>query len=102
MAPGGYLLTITHEDLKRSKNRVRTKIETDGPDEYSGPPVQSPSNLNAKQSRLVLYHKLFRYLYGEGRRGVRVILPSCCVTVIQQNFSDNQYPASAEESTFEI
>ena len=101
MSPGGELLTITDEDMIRSRGSIRTKTEDDSDEEYSGPPVTIIANLTKKQSRRVLYHKLFRFLYNIGRRGVRIVLPSCCVTVIQQAYIDPSESASAEESIFE-
>ena len=38
MEKGGALLTGTRRDMNRSRNRVRTKLPTDGPGQYSGPP----------------------------------------------------------------
>ena len=101
MTQGGDLLTINNADMVRSRNRIRTKAEDDSDDEYTGPPVTSIANLTQKQCRIVLYHQLFRFLNDIGRRGVRVVLPSCCVTLIQQSYSDPQEPASADESVFE-
>ena len=50
------------------------------------------------QKRLVLYHKLFRHLYNEGRSGIRVDLPNCCKTKIQIQYKRDVDP---EEGSFE-
>merc|ERR1719397_2361185 len=84
----------------RSQNRITTKLPIDGPDEYTGPPVTISQKLTNKQKRLILYHKLFRYLYGVGQQGVRVVLPTCCVLRIQNTYRDSNNPADIEENFF--
>jgi len=74
--------------MSRSKNRVKTKLPSDGPSEYNGPPVKTFDECNSIQKRLVIYHKLYQWLYGLGRKGVRIPLPSCCVLRIQCAYSD--------------
>ena len=83
MEEGGVLLTGTRRDMNRSRNRVRTKLPTDGPGQYSGPSITVFSECSMAQKRLVLYHKLYRFLYGIGRTGVRVALPACYILRIQ-------------------
>ena len=84
----------------RSQNRLKTKLPTDGPLQYSGPPVTVSELCTNKQKRLVLYHKLFRFLYGYGQHGVRVVLPTCCVLRIQNTYRDANNPADIEENFF--
>ena len=94
MEKGGALLTGTRRDMNRSRNRVRTKLPTDGPGQYSGPPNTVFSECSMRQKRLVLYHKLYRFLYGIGRTGVRVVLPACCILRIQITYTDPEVPAT--------
>ena len=96
----GELLTITDRDMIRSQNRLRTKLPSDERLQYSGPPVTVTDNCTNRQKRLVLYHKLFRFLYGVGQHGVRVVLPSCCVLRIQNTYKDANNPADIEENFF--
>ena len=101
MAEGGALLIGLDEDMNRSRNRLKTKVSTDGPGEYSGPPVTNFSDCSMKQKRLVLYHKLYRFLYGIGRTGVRIALPACCILRIQLTYSDPKIPATIDEGFVE-
>ena len=96
-AHGGTMLVGNANDMRRSRNRIRQKRPTDGPGEYTGDPVATWNLCNPKQKRLVCYHKLFQFLYGIGRRGVRIVLPSCCVLRIQTEHADVNYPADLEE-----
>ena len=87
--------------MERSSERVRSKLQSDGPGEFTGPPVKSFIECNNKQKRLVCYHKLFRFLYGIGITGVRIELPPCCVLRIQNEYRDLRHPACAEEGFVE-
>ena len=97
MQTDGKLLTANEEDMRRSSDRVKTKLPSDGPGEFTGPAVKSFNACNSKQKRIVCYHKLFRFLYGIGITGVRIALPSCCVLRIQNEYRDPLHPACAEE-----
>ena len=94
----GELLSGHRKDMRRSANRVRTKLQHDKNGEYTGHSITDFANCSNPQKRLVLYHKLFHFLYGIGRKGVRIVLPSCCVLRIQNEFSDPAEPATIEES----
>ena len=100
MATGGELLIGNEKDMTRASNRVLTKLPSDEPGEYIGPPVVCFEECSNAQKRLVLYYKLFRFLYGIGLRGVRITLPSCCVLRIQAEYPDDNEPASIEEHYF--
>ena len=100
MAQGGELLTGLPKDVIRSANRVKTKLPQDKKYEYTGESVTDFVNCSNRQKRLVLYHKLFYFLYGVGRKGVRIVLLSCCVSRIQYEFPDPAEPANIEESCF--
>ena len=41
------------------------------------------------------------FLYGVGRTGIRIPLPSCCVLRIQNEYRDQDNPATAEEGIIE-
>ena len=97
MEEDGPLQSGLDDDMLHSKDRLKTKLSIDGPGQYSGPSVTTFAECSMVQKRLVLYHKLFRFLYGFGRRGVRVALPACCVLRIQNAYSDPAEPATIEE-----
>ena len=101
MEEDGALLRGIEADMRHSKDRQKTKLDTDGPGQYTGPPVTSSYECSMAQKRLVLYHKLFRFLYGFGRKGVRIALPACCVLRIRNSYSDPAAPATMEESFIE-
>ena len=101
MASGGRLVTGNNTDMKRSAKRVRIQLQTDAKGEYSGDAVSTFEDCNNRQKRLVLYHKLYFFLYGVGRTGIRIPLPSCCVLRIQNEYRDQDNPATAEEGIIE-
>ena len=101
MAAGGALLLGNEKDMFRSRNRLKTKLPTDGPGQYTGPSITEFQICTNHQKRLVLYHKLYRFLYGVGRKGVRVVLPSCCIMRIQNTWPDPAAPATIDESFIE-
>ena len=49
MHTDGKLLFVDEEDMRRSSNRVRTKLQIDGPGEFTGPQVKSFNACNSKQ-----------------------------------------------------
>ena len=98
MLTGGDLLVANKEEMMMSKDRVKTKLKSDGPGEYNGPSVEKFDRCSKRQKRIVCYYKLFRFLYGYGLHGVRITLPSCCVLRIQTEYpGDNIEPADIEE-----
>ena len=101
MKEGGKLLTGSRKDMIRSCWRVKSKLSTDGVGEFNGPPVEEFEDCSNVQKRLICYHKLFRFLYGIGRVGVRVPLPSCCVLRIQNQYPDPIHPATIDEAFIE-
>ena len=101
MKEDGKLLTGTRVDMIRSSSRIRSKLPSDGIGEYSGASIETFEECTNKQKRLVCYHKLYRFLYGVGRYGVRVALPSCCVLRIQNQFPDPEDPADIDEGFIE-
>ena len=101
MEENGALLTGIDSDMRRSKNRLKTKLPGDGPGKYSGHSVAPFAECSMAQKMLVLYHKLFRFLYRYGRKGVRIALPACCVLRIQNSYSDPIEAATMEESFIE-
>ena len=101
MAKGGKLLTGYRKDMVRSANRVKTKLPHDKNGEYTRDSITDSENCSSRQKRLVLYHKLYHFLYGIGRKSVRIVLPSCCVLRIQTEFPDPVEPAFIEESFIE-
>ena len=70
---GTYLLG-TAADVQDARDRISS----------AGP----WSSLTNRQKRLVLYLKLFRFLYGFGRSGVRIPLPRCLVARIRRMYPD--------------
>ena len=44
-----------------------------------------------KQKRIVIYHKIYRFLYPKVRGGKRVVLPSCVVAKVRTAYPDKQY-----------
>ena len=97
MTKGGELLTANKAEMERSSARIRTRLQTDGPGEYSGPPPTTFEECSNIQKRLICYYKIFRFLYGVGHAGVRIALPSCCVLRIQNCYPDPQHPPTFEE-----
>ena len=95
------IITGTKEEMERSRNRVKSKLSTDGLGEFNGPPIETFENCSNAQKRLVCYYKLYRFLYGIGRLGVRVALPSCCVLRIQNQYPDEVEPAMIDEGFVE-
>merc|ERR1711964_216502 len=74
----GENLFGTPEDMKRSASRIL--------DPQTKKPVKEWRNCNNIQKKLVIYHKTFHHLHGVGKRGIRVVLPSCLVTRIKRKF----------------
>ena len=101
MATGGDLLTGNNDDMLRSIGRIKGKLPTDGPDEYSGPSPTLFNDCTNKQKGLGCYYKVFRFLYGVGHSGVRIALPACCVLRIQNAYADPEEPATFEEGFIE-
>ena len=101
MAFGGDLLIGNYKNMIQSSFRIKGKLPTDGPAEYTGPSPTRFEDCTNKQKRLVLYHKLFRFLYGVGHAGVRIALPACCVLRIQNAYPDPLDPATFEEGFIE-
>ena len=101
MNDGGKLLIGIKQDMERSRNRVKSKLATDRLGEFNGPPIEKFENCSSAQKRLVCYYKLYRFLYGNGRLGVRVALPSCCVLRIQNEYPDVEEPATIDEGFVE-
>ena len=71
----GSYLTATQEEVDEA---ARDRIDSNAPF----------SQLTNRQKRLVLYLKLFRFLYGIGRSGVRIPLPRCLVARIRRLYHD--------------
>jgi hypothetical protein len=74
----GENLMGTPKDMKRSAARII--------DRTTKKPVKEWSNCNNIQKKLVIYHKTFFHLYKVGKRGIRVVLPSCLVTRIKRKY----------------
>ena len=53
MVKGGDLLIGTKDDMERSSGRIKVKLPTDGPGEYSGLPPSSFQNCTNAQKRIV-------------------------------------------------
>ena len=70
----GNMLVGNEEDMKRSARRILGE---------NGKPVKLWKNTNCVQKRIICYHKCFNFLYGVGKRGIRVKLPSCLVALIK-------------------
>ena len=52
MQTDGQLLTANEEEMERSSERVRSKLQSDGPGEFTGPPVKSFIECNNKAKNL--------------------------------------------------
>jgi len=75
-----------------SKDRIR-KLDKNGKKMYNvDPPTDFLSELmNNRKKRIVVYHKVYRWLYPKVKSGPRVILPSCVVGKVRTTYPDEQY-----------
>lgn len=76
----GEMMIGNETDMRRSARRVL---------DNEGNSVETWADCNNAQKRIVLYHKTYRFLYGVGRHGIRVKLPSCIVNRIKITFPAN-------------
>ena len=77
----GCMLIGDNEDMKRSAKRILGENDK---------PVKLWSSTNNVQKRIICYHKCFYFLYGVGKRGIRVKLPSCLAVLIKMKYPEHE------------
>ena len=86
------LLLPTKLDMIISKKRI-IPLDKNGERKTNELPpsdFNSPKMTNRKK-RLVVYHKIYRFLYPKQKGGKRVVLPSCCVGKVRATYPDDHY-----------